>query len=264
MKAISAARHVAGGLFHALAELGAVRMTPPRDMRAAAHRLAGALGTVARAHDLQVTIRGEVPRSVSLVVSNHVSYLDPLAILPQCPALPIAKAEVEAWPIVGPIGASLGTMFLRRDDVMDRARVLRRMHDLLACGVSVLNFAEGTTSKGDAVGPLWRGGFGVAQQLGVPVVPCVIRYRDPALAWYDGATFFPHYLRTVGQKRLEVAVVFGPPMQARTGESPEAMAARVRGLLNHMLDLTRWTDAGLRTQLPSPRANPVLPAPRVA
>lgn len=264
MKAISTARHVAGGLFHALAELGAVRMAPPRDMRAAAHRLAGALGTVARAHDLQVTLRGEVPRSVSLVVSNHVSYLDPLAILPMCPALPVAKAEVESWPIVGPIGASLGTMFLRRDDVMDRARVLRRMHDLLASGVSVLNFAEGTTTRGEAVGPLWRGGFGVAQRLGIPVVPCVVRYRDPALAWCDGATFFPHYLRTAGQKRLEVAIVFGPPMQARTGESPESMAARARGLLSHMLDLTRWTDAGLRSQLPSPRPDAVLPAPRVA
>ena len=264
MKAISTARHVAGGLFHALAELGSVRMSPPRDLRAAAHRLAGALGTVARAHDLQVTIRGEVPRSVSLVVSNHVSYLDPLAILPMCPALPVAKAEVAGWPIVGPIGSALGTVYVEREDVMARARVLRRIHDLLACGVSVLNFAEGTTTRGDSVAPLWRGTFGVAQRLGIPVVPCVVRYRDPALAWCDGATFFPHYLRTAGQPRLEVAVVFGPPMLARTGESPEAMAARARGLLNHMLDLTRWTDAGLRTQLPSPRPDAVLPASRVA
>jgi 1-acyl-sn-glycerol-3-phosphate acyltransferase len=264
MKALSTARHLAGGLFNALAELGAVRMAPPRDMRAAAHRLAGALGAVGRAHDLQVTIRGEVPRGTALIVSNHVSYLDPLAILSVCPALPVAKGEVESWPIVGPIGGALGTVFVRRDDPMARVRALRRIHDLLACGVPVLNFAEGTTTRGDSVAPFWRGGFGVAQRLGVPVVPVVLRYRDPGMAWCDGATFFPHYLRTVGQRRIDVAVVFGSPMHPRTGEAPEAMAARARGVISHVLELTRWTDAGLRAQLPSPRPDPVLPAPRVA
>jgi len=264
MKALSTARHLAGGLFNALAELGAVRMAPPRDMRAAAHRLAGALGAVGRAHDLQVTIRGEVPRGTALIVSNHVSYLDPLAILSVCPALPVAKGEVASWPIVGPIGGSLGTVFVRRDDPMDRVRALRRIHDLLACGVPVLNFAEGTTTRGDSVAPFWRGGFGVAQRLGVPVVPVVLRYRDPEMAWCDGATFFPHYLRTVGQRRIDVAVVFGSPMHPRTGEAPEAMAARARGVISHVLELTRWTDAGLRAQLPSPRPDPVLPATRVA
>lgn len=264
MRALSTARHVTGGLFNALAELGAIRMAPPRDMRAAAHRLAGALGAVGRAHDLQVTIRGEVPRGTALIVANHVSYLDPLALLPVCPALPVAKGEVMGWPIVGQIGGSLGTIFVKRDDPMARVRTLRRIHDLLACGVPVLNFAEGTTTKGDSVAPFWRGGFGVAQRLGVPVVPVVLRYRDPEMAWCDGATFFPHYLRTVGQRRIEVAAVFGAPMHARTGEAPEAMAARCRNMISHMLDLTRWTDAGLRAQLPSSRPNSLLPASRVA
>lgn len=264
MKVLSTARHIAGGLFNALAELGAVRMAPPRDMRAAAHRLAGALGTVARAHDLQVTVRGEIPRATALIVSNHVSYLDPLVILPVCPALPVAKGEVSSWPIVGPIGGALGTIFVQRDDPMARTRALLRIHDLLACGVPVLNFAEGTTTNGSSVGPFWRGGFGIARRVGVPVVPVAIRYRDPEMAWCDGATFFPHYLRTAGQRRVEVAVVFGAPMHPRTGETAEAMAARTRGVISHLLDLTRWTDAGLRAQLPSPRTDSVLPASRVA
>jgi len=264
MKTFARARHVAGGLFSALAELGSVRMTPPKDPRAAAHRLAGALGAVARAHDLHVTVRGDVPRGTALIVSNHVSYLDPLAILPVCPALPVAKGEVESWPIVGPIGGALGTVFVRREDPMARARALRRIHDLLASGVSVLNFAEGTTTNGNSVSPFWRGGFGIAHRLGVPVVPVVIRYRDPDMAWCDGATFFPHYFRMTGERRVDVAVVFGSPMHPRTGEAPEAMAARARGVISNVLDLTRWTDAGLRAQLPSSRADALLPAPRVA
>ncbi len=218
MKALNVARHTGRGLFQALAELGAVRMTPPRDSRAAAHRLAGALGAVARAHDLVVTVRGEIAHGPALVVSNHVSYLDPIALLPVCPAIPIAKGEVAGWPIVGPVGKAFGIIFLARRDPMARVRTLRRIHDLLAAGTPVYNFPEGTTTRGDRVLPFWRGGFGIAQRLGVPVVPVAIRYRDPALAWCDGATFVPHYLRTAARPCTEVTLAFGAPLHARTGE----------------------------------------------
>lgn len=260
MRALTSAGHIGRGLFNALAELGAIRMAPPANTRSAAHRLAGALGAVARAHDLHVVLRGEVPRTTALVVANHVSYLDPLAILPMCPALPVAKGEVNAWPIVGPIGAALGTIFVKRDDPMARVRTLRRIHDVLAGGTSILNFAEGTTTKGESVKPFWRGTFGIAQRLGVPVVPVAIRYRDPAMAWCDGATFLPHYVQLTARERVEVALTFGAPIAPRTGESPEAMAARVRGVVGHLLQHTRWNDAGLRTQLPTPRTDSVLSA----
>ncbi len=166
---LRATRHVGRGLFDALAELGSARMTPPRNPRDAAHRLAAALGAIGRAHALHVTMHGEIPRGTALLVSNHVSYLDPLAILPVCPAIPIAKGEIASWPIVGSIGSALGVTFVRRDDPFARARVLRHVHDLLAAGAPVLNFPEGTTTRGDKVAPFWRGTFGIAQRLGVPV-----------------------------------------------------------------------------------------------
>ena len=109
---VRASRHAGRGLFYALAELGSARMAPPRDARDAIHRLAGALGAIARAHSLAVTVTGDIPRGRALIVANHVSYLDPLAILPRCPAAPLAKSEVEAWPIVGPIGKALGVQFV--------------------------------------------------------------------------------------------------------------------------------------------------------
>jgi lyso-ornithine lipid O-acyltransferase len=262
MKALSALRHMGGGLFNALAELGSARMAPPRDARASAHRLAGALGAIARAHEIVVTVHGDVPRGAALIVANHVSYLDPIAIVPICPALPLAKDEVMAWPIIGSIGHALGVQFVARDEPMGRVRALRRVHALLSAGVPVLNFPEGTTTRGDRVLPFYRGTFGIAQRAGVPVVPCAIRYRDPALAWCDEATFLPHYLRTAGQTRIEVALTFGAPMPPRAGEAAEDMAARARNAIIKTLDQMRWTDAGTRARLPSPRPDPVLPFAR--
>ena len=229
MRALSALRHVGNGLFNALAELGNARMAPPRDPREAAHRLAGALGALGRAHDLAVTVRGQIPRGPALIVANHVSYLDPLAILPVCPALPIVRGDVLAWPVIGPIGSALGVVFVHAD----RTRVLRRVHALLAAGVPVLDFPEGTS--GTSVRPFHRGTFGIAQRVGVPVVPVAVRYRDPTRAWCDATTFLPHYLRTAGQSRIEVELVFGTAMATRTGEPPEDMAVRARNAIARAL-----------------------------
>jgi 1-acyl-sn-glycerol-3-phosphate acyltransferase len=261
---VCAGRHLASGLFNALAELGAARLSPPRDPRDAAHRLAAALGAIARAHDLEVCVRGEVPRDPALIVANHVSYLDPIAILPVCPALPVAKGDVAGWPIVGAVGSRLGVLFVQRDDPAGRVTTLRRIHDRLAAGASVLNFPEGTTTRGTEVLPFWRGAFGVAQRLGVPVIPMALRYGDPELAWCGQATFLPHYWRTVRRDRVEVAITFGAPMHARTGEAPEAMAARARGIISHMLHTMRGTDAGPGARVSSPRPDSILPVADVA
>jgi lyso-ornithine lipid O-acyltransferase len=259
MGMVHAGKHVGRGLLHALAELGAVRLARPSDPAAAAHRLAGALGAIARAHDLDVRVRGEPPRGPALIVGNHVSYLDPIAVLPVCPAIPLAKDEVAGWPIVGAIASGLGVVFVDRGAAPARVAVLRRVHDVLAAGASVLNFPEGTTTRGARVLPFWRGTFGVAQRLGIPVVPLALRYEDPEMAWCDRATFLPHYWRTVRQVRVRVELRFGAPMDVRPGERAEALAARAHGAITTMLDSMRWIDAGPRVRLSAPRPDPVLP-----
>ena len=258
-----ATHHAGRGLFNALAELGSARSARPRDPLQAAHRLAGAIGTMARAHELVVRTRGEIPRGGALIVANHISYLDPIAILPHCPAAPLAKAEVAEWPIVGSLADALGVIFVARKNRMARARALRRIHDLLAAGVPVLNFPEGTTTRGDHVRPFWRGSFGVAQRLGVPVVPVAIQYKDPAMAWCGGAAFLPHYIFVAGRPQIEVTLTFCPPLPVRTGEAPEDMAARARNVIVRALDEMR-THAGQRSRLSPPRPDPVLPTSRVA
>ena len=253
--------HAGRALFHALAALGTARTTPPRDVREAAHRLAAALGAIARAHELAVTVRGEVPRGTALIVANHVSYLDPLAILPVCPAAPLAKAEVEAWPVIGAIGRALGVVFVDRPRGPARARALRRLHALLAAGVPVLNFPEGTTTHGDRVLQFARGSFGIAQRLGVPVVPLAIRYRDPELAWCDDASFVPHYLKMAAQRRIEIDLVFGAALSLRAHELPEDLAARARHAIARNL---RSDHAATGVRVPASRPDPVLPPARVA
>jgi len=268
MQLVHAGKHLGRGLFHALAELGAARTSPAGDAQRAADRLSRAVGAIARAHDIVVHLRGEVPRGRALIVANHVSYLDPIAILPLCPAIPIAKGDVADWPIVGGASRALGVVFVRREDPWGRIATLRTVHRLLRDGAAVLNFPEGTTTHGTDVAPFWRGAFGIAQRLDVPVVPVALRYRDPALAWTGRATFLPHYWRTVRQPRVELAIRFGAPMYPRAGEPAEAMAQRARGTIRYMLDTLTWNprtiDAGASVRISPSRPDPVLPAGDVA
>jgi 1-acyl-sn-glycerol-3-phosphate acyltransferase len=249
-------------MFTALAELGVARLTPPRDPEDAAARLSAALAAVGDAHDLVVRVTGELPREPAVLASNHVSYLDPLAILSVVPAIPIAKREVADWPVIGGVARALGVTFVDRADPWSRVRALLRVHATLAARTCVLTFPEATTTDGTRVLPFHRGCFGIAARLDRPVVPIAIRYDDPRMAWTDQAAFLPHYLAHAQQARWGVHVMIAPALYARTGEAPERFAARARAVVARMLErgAERTVDARTRVRVPAPRPDPVLPA----
>src|ERR1039458_8736433 len=59
-------------------------------------------------------VSGEVPLS-GLLISNHLSYLDVLAISAVTPAVFVSKAEVRRWPLFGWFAAIAGTVFVERE-----------------------------------------------------------------------------------------------------------------------------------------------------
>lgn len=201
--------------------------------------------------EVDVTVTGRAPSAPALLVSNHLGYLDPLLVLAEVDAIPIAKSEVAGWPFVGGRVRALGAIFVDRDSVMGRARALLAATRALACGLSVLNFPEGTTTRGDVVLPFRRGLFGVAQALRVPVVPIRVDFEDPAHAWVGDETFFPHLVRLAAHRRPRAFVRFGEPMAERPGESPRALADRARALVESM---ARRPDAALPDVLALARA----------
>lgn len=196
-------------------------------------RLRDACREVLAAHRIEVRLRGSLPRGPALVVANHVSWLDPLVLLAQAPCAAVAKAEVEGWPVVGPVGRSAGALFLRRGDAHSGARTLRGMLRALSAGVAVLNFPEGTTTEGSDVLAFRTGSFGIARRAGVPVVPVALRYVSPGLSWTGGDSFVPHYLKVAGRAGCAVEVSACPALPA--GLSDEETSARARDAIRSVL-----------------------------
>jgi lyso-ornithine lipid O-acyltransferase len=220
-----------------VAQLRADRAAVEHDARRRGRLASWVAENLCALHGIQVVVHGRPPREASIVVANHLSYIDPLAILSHVPATVIAKSEVREWPVIGEAVQGLGALFVDRDCAHSGARVLRAAQGWLRGGGSVVAFPEGTTTVGDRVLRFRRGLFGIAQIEGVPVVPVALRYESEAPCWVGDAAFFPHYVRTTARVCTRVFMRFGAPIDPRTADSPERLAEAARDGVRSMLAL---------------------------
>ena len=122
---------------------------------------------------LRVEGREHIPRTTCLFIANHVSNLDPPAVvcaLP-CHAALIAKAAVFRIPIFG-TALRLGKFIPidrsnRESALAGVAQAKRNLRD----GMSYLVFAEGTRSPDGRMRKFKKGTFALAIETGVFVVP---------------------------------------------------------------------------------------------
>lgn len=200
-----------------------------------ATRLVEACERLSRRMRLEVHVRGQVPEGPSVIVANHVSYLDPLAIGWTLPVGAVAKSEIMRWPGVGEAVADLGIVFVKRGCSRSGAVALRKTMRLLDTGLPVLVFPEGTTTTGQDVLPFSRGAFGVARLLRVPVVPATLRYDCKDVPWVGKASLLPHALKLHRHNEIHSELIFGPSLQpmafADASELAEATRQCIRSLL---------------------------------
>jgi len=112
-----------------------------------------------------------------IYVANHQSQFDIPALVLAMPTdfRIVAKRELLYIPIFGWALWLAGFIFIDRTDREKAIRRLDRTVRIVRRGVSVVVFAEGTRSPDGRLLPFKKGGFVLALQAGVPVVPVSIR-----------------------------------------------------------------------------------------
>jgi 1-acyl-sn-glycerol-3-phosphate acyltransferase len=128
---------------------------------------------------IRVTVRGLKrisPDRPYIYMSNHQSNFD-IPVLLGC--LPVqfrwlAKAELFKIPIFGSSMRRCGYISIDRSDRRQAIRSLKRAGETIRGGVSVMIFPEGTRSRDGAIQSFKKGGFVLALEAGVPIVPLVI------------------------------------------------------------------------------------------
>ena len=124
-----------------------------------------------------------------LLVANHVSWLDILAIDAVEAVRFVSKADVRAWPVLGFMVASGGTLFIERDRRRDAVRVVHGVAEALRRGERIAVFPEGTTGEGREVLPFHANLLQAAIASEAPVQPVVLRYSDVGSAFSRQAAY---------------------------------------------------------------------------
>ena len=131
-----------------------------------------------RVLNVRLRVHGTPPRghAPTMIVSNHVSWLDIWVIHAVCPVRFVAKSDVRRWPMIGWLVARAGTIFIERDRRRDTARINRRIVETLMRGERVGIFPEGTTTDGTHLRAFHASLFQPALEAGARVSSAAIRY----------------------------------------------------------------------------------------
>lgn len=133
-----------------------------------------------RAAGIRFHVQGmhNIPRGrACLLMCNHISNLDPPALLSFLPGTPsvMLKSSLMRIPLLGTamrLCSFVPVDRTGRRDEMERTR--RASEHALQLGLPLLVFAEGTRSPTGRLLPFKRGPFHLAQSTGTPVVPMVL------------------------------------------------------------------------------------------
>ena len=96
----------------------------------------------------RVRVKGVPLKRDVFYISNHLSWIDILALAGASGTAFVAKAEIRAAPIVGWLSTLNRTVFVKREDRMGVAEQINQLRDALEDNWSVTVFPEGTTTDG--------------------------------------------------------------------------------------------------------------------
>jgi 1-acyl-sn-glycerol-3-phosphate acyltransferase len=165
---------------------------------------------------VRIHVTGTPPAAPYLLVSNHLSYVDIVAISTVAPARFVAKREVRGWPLIGILSQLLGTIFIHREQKRDALRVNDQLEQALGSDDGALIFPESTSSDGSGILPFRPALLEWAAQRNFPVHTVSVSYRvqpgDPpaehSVCWWGDMPFGSHFMGLPRLKGVDTMLTF--------------------------------------------------------
>ena len=130
----------------------------------------------------------ELPKG-SVVISNHISWLDIFVVNSFAPCRFVAKSDIRSWPLLGWLAEQAGTIYISRGSKADVKRIYQYLIDQIEAGERVAFFPEGTTASQGQVLPFHANLFEAAIHAKVAIQPIAMRYLTGAGELHNGVDF---------------------------------------------------------------------------
>jgi len=191
---------------------------------------------------LQVHGAEHMPAGTSYVVlSNHLSYVDIVALFLALPITPgfLAKKELTRIPFLATALRAGGHVLIDRQR---HASAMQTLHDAalqVREGKTVLIFPEGTRGDSNTIGKFKKGGFHLVKDAGVPLLPVGVRgARD----------IFPRNSLLVRSGKLEVHIGAAIPPEEVAQLDTDVLIERTREAIVQLSAMPRREPQGRDAQ----------------
>lgn len=191
MRGLRAAWRLLRMLLHLLHGMAVMALRfPSLDAAGRQQRIQWWSAKLVRVAGLRLHTRGTPRPGATLLLANHVSWLDIAAVHAVVPrARFVSKADVLSWPLLGWLIKGAGTLFIERERKRDALRVLHQVAEALKAGDAVAVFPEGTTGDGPNLLPFHANLMQAAISTGTPLQAVALRYSDPDHRFSEAAQF---------------------------------------------------------------------------
>lgn len=189
----------------------------------------------------------------TLIVSNHISWTDIIAVGSKADVTFVAKSEIRNWFFVGFMASLQRTLYVDRKRRGDAHRASQEMGRRMASGGAVLLFAEGQSDIGTHVLPFRSALIGAAQHAmqeagagEVMIQPLTIAYTKlqglpvgrtdrSLIAWIKSKSVKQNIREILTGGTREVTLAFGMPRPLDAGSDRKRVARDAENEVRRML-----------------------------
>ncbi len=198
------------------------------------------LGTCARICGARVRRQGVPLKRDVFYISNHISWIDILAIAGTSGSAFVAKTEIRETALVGWLSTLNRTVFVSREDRLGVAEQINTLRDAMAENWSITVFPEGTTTDGHSLKPFKTPMLKVLEPPppGVYVQPLMVDYGAVAeeISWIGVETGKNNAIRLLARKgSFPMTVHFLEPFDPRDFPGRKKIAAESRARIEAAL-----------------------------
>jgi 1-acyl-sn-glycerol-3-phosphate acyltransferase len=179
----------------------------------------------------------------SLLVGNHVGFIDILCLLSVVPTVFITSREMRKTPGLGEICEVAGCAYVDRQNRMKISDELQDIIAVLKKGFRIVLYAEAVASNGEQVLPFKKTLMMSAGLAGVPIRPFVFNYRAvdggpvkfqhrDSLCWHGKIGFLTSIFRSLQLETLTCEIEFLPLVYTTAEADRSEIAKNVHSMVS--------------------------------